>query len=450
MIVMKFGGTSVGGVEPIRRVVRIVTSKRTKQPVVVVSAMSKVTDTLYRIATAAQKGDVVSLEESLQELKKRHTSTAEELFTNNADVLRNAKGRIHELCDELAMFCRAVFALGELSPRSQATIVSYGELLSSSLVGMAMNAAGLKTCWVDAREMMITDDNRLQGKPNLEEIAMRVPRVIEHALEDNEAIITQGFIASMKNGEATILGRGGSDYSASLIGMALEAETIEIWTDVDGILTTDPRIVSEAHTLEKVSYEEAAEMANFGAKVLHPMTMEPAVMKHIPIRVLNSLAPENPGTYVLPENQIAPGVKSISCKDHIVVVNIFSMEMVDTAGFLMRVFGIFAKHNVSVDLIATSEANISLTVDSKQKIEKVRKELEAFAQVTIHTDKAQVSMVGKELSKTTGLMRRAFAEWDDIPVYMVSRDAADISLSVVVDKENMKEAVKRMHNQLFV
>lgn len=439
----------MGGVEPIQRVIRIVSAKREKQPIVVVSAMSKVTDLLYRIATAAKSGDVVGLEEALLELKKRHLDVAEQLLKDHTDALREARGRVHELCDSLSQFCRAVFALGELSPRSQATIVSYGELLSSSLVGIAMNAAELKTKWVDAREMIITDGNRLQGKPDLEEICRRVPMVIEYAIEDHEAIITQGFIAAMKNGEATILGRGGSDYSASLIGMAIEAETVEIWTDVDGILTTDPRIVAEAKTLEKVSFEEAAEMANFGAKVLHPMTIEPAVMKNIPIRVLNSHAPDVPGTYVLQDRLIEPGVKSISCKENILLVNIFSMQMVDAAGFLMKVFSVFDRYHVSVDLIATSEANISLTVDGKAQIQPVVEELSRLAEVKVMDDKAQVSLVGKQLTHTEGLMRRAFAEWDDIPVYMVSRDAADISLSVVVDRTNMKQAIKRMHNQLF-
>lgn len=449
MIVMKFGGTSVGGVEPIRRVVSIVKNKREERPIVVVSAMSKITDLLYRIASSARDGEVVAMEELLKDLKERHLKVAEELLSGDIENLRSARVRIHALCDSLAGFCHAVYALGELSPRSQATIVSYGELLSSTIVGRAMNSAGLKTYWVDARQMIITDDNRLEGKPDMDEIQRRVPQVINQAMNEAEAVITQGFIAAMPNGEATILGRGGSDYSASLIGMAIDAKTVEIWTDVDGILTTDPRIVPDARKLEQVSFEEAAEMAHFGAKVLHPMTIEPAVKKNIPIRVLNSHAPEVTGTQVLQDQLIEPGIKSISCKENILVMNIFSMKMIDAAGFLGKVFAVFGKHGVSVDLITTSEANISVTIDGKQNIKPVVNDLSEFCNVHVWEDKAQLSIVGKQLSATDGLIDKAFSNLEGVHVYMISQDAADISLSIVVDRDRVRDAVRTMHKNLF-
>lgn len=450
MIVMKFGGTSVGGVEPIRRVVSIVASKRDKQPVVVVSAMSKVTDLLYRIAASAQKGDVVAMVEELADLKQRHLTVAEELLAADTEHLRNARVAIHSLCDELSEFCHAVYALGELSPRSHAKIVSYGELLSSTLVGEAMNAAGLRTTWLDARKMIITDDNRLEGAPDLEEISLRVPERIHHAMEEAEAIITQGFIAAMKNGEPTILGRGGSDYSAALIGMALDAEVVEIWTDVDGILTTDPRIEPQARTLHEVSFHEAAEMAHFGAKVLHPMTIEPAIRKNIPIRVLNSHAPENSGTWVLPDEQITAGVKSISCKSGVRVITVFSMKKSEDISFLSRVFQLLERYRVAVDLLSTSEANLSFTVDGKQKIDRAIRELSTFADVTVLEGKAQVSLVGRQMSSTEDLLEKVFAHLQGIPVYLITRDAADMSLSVVVDDEHMQQVVRIMHQYIFV
>lgn len=329
MIVMKFGGTSVANFEAITRTISIVESKLASRPVVVVSALSKVTDLLYRIADAASAKDAKETAGLLGQLRMRHINLAAELLEQSPSLKENAIGRVNEICDALDGIANAVCALGELSDRNKAIIISNGELLSSTVICFAMNAKGIRTNFIDARQMMITSNDYLKGEPIEEEICARVPEMVEKAYHGADAVITQGFIGSNLDGEQTVLGRGGSDYSASLIGMAIGAEQIEIWTDVDGVRTADPRKVQNTLSLERISFEEAAEMAHFGAKVLHPLTIEPAVKKSIPIYVLNSMNPSGKGTAILRNELIEDGVKSVSFKESIRVINIFSMKMIN-------------------------------------------------------------------------------------------------------------------------
>lgn len=312
-----------------------------------------------------------------------------------------------------------------------------------------MNAKGIRTNWIDARKVMITNDSYLKGEPVVEEIVARVPGMVEEAYKGMDAVITQGFIASNLAGKQTVLGRGGSDYSASLIGMSIDAEKIEIWTDVDGVRTADPRKVQNTKYLEKISFEEAAEMAHFGAKVLHPLTIEPAVKKNIPIYVLNSMNPSGKGTAILRNELIEDGVKSVSFKENIRVINIFSMRMINTSGFLRRVFEIFSENKVSVDLISTSEANISVTVDASEKIDRVVAELSEFADVIVDDDKAQVSVIGKNIVRLNGMLKKTFAPLKRCNVYMISQGASFVNISFVVDREELTEVVQDLHDHLF-
>ena len=449
MIIMKFGGTSVGGYEEISRVISIIQGRLDKKPIVLTSAMSKVTDLLYKIADKAAAKQTDELETLIDNLRSRHICIAEQLLENNVDYMLEATSRVNEICDELEEFAKAICVLGELSPRSKAIIISNGELLSSTIIGYAMKARGIKTAWVDARKMIITDENSLKGEPNIQEIEKRVPEVISIAAQENEAVITQGFIASSVSGEPTVLGRGGSDYSASLVGMALNAEAVEIWTDVDGILTADPRKVPNAKPLDRISFEEAAEMAHFGAKVLHPSTIEPAMKKNIPIYVLNSKNPYSAGTSILGGGSICDGAKSVSSKEDILVINIFSTRMINASGFLGKVFSIFSSNKVSVDLISTSEANISVTIEGNQDITNVVKELSNFATVEVDKGKAQVSVVGQNLINSPAILEKIFAPLKDVKTYMVSQGASLISLSIVVDKEVKDEVVCAIHESIF-
>ena len=449
MIIMKFGGTSVANFEAITRTIFIIGGKLDQKPVVVVSALSKVTDLLYRISDAAASKDASLTKELLTELRQRHLVLASELLDQNPVQKESALQRVNLICDELDALANAVCAVGELSDRNKAIIISNGELLSSTIICFAMNAKGIRTNWIDARKMMVTNDAYMKGEPIVDEIVARVSGMIAGAYEGMDAVITQGFIASNLKGEQTVLGRGGSDYSASLIGMAVDAERIEIWTDVDGVRTADPRKVKNTKYLEKISFEEAAEMAHFGAKVLHPLTIEPAVKKNIPIYVLNSINPSGKGTAILRNELIEDGVKSVSFKENIRVINIFSMRMINTSGFLRRVFEIFSENKVSVDLISTSEANISVTVDASEKIDRLIEELSEFSDVIVDDDKAQVSVIGKNIVRLNGMLKKTFAPLKRCNVYMISQGASFVNISFVVDREELSEVVQDLHDHLF-
>ena len=448
MIVMKFGGTSVANFEAITRTIFIIGGKLDQKPVVVVSALSKVTDLLYRISDAAASRNEAETKELLSQLRKRHVDLAAELLAQS--VLKDeAVANVNSICDSIDSIAMAVCSLGELSDRNKAIIISKGEYLSSTIIAHAMNSKGIKTRWVDARDMMVTNNSYLKAEPDMSAIAERVPGVVAEAYEGMDAVITQGFVGVTGDGEPTVLGRGGSDYSASLIGMAVDAERIEIWTDVDGVRTADPRYVQNTKYLEKISFEEAAEMAHFGAKVLHPLTIEPAVKKNIPIYVLNSMNPSGKGTAILRNELIEDGVKSVSFKENIKVINIFSTRMINTSGFLRRVFEIFSESKVSVDLISTSEANISVTVDASQNIDPVVAELSEFADVIVDDDKSQVSVIGKNIVRLNGMLKKTFTPLKKCNVYMISQGASFVNISFVVDREELSEVVQDLHDHLF-
>ena len=446
---MKFGGTSVANYDAITRMISIVRGRLDEKPVVVVSALSKVTDLLYKISDEAAQRNRAGAMELLGQLRKRHLDLADELMEDSPEECGDAKEKINGICDSLVSFVDAVCAVGELSPRSKAIIISNGEYLSSNVICCAMNASGIRTNYIDARRMIVTDDNYLKGEPDMEAISDKVPGVVLGAYEYADAVITQGFVSATASGEPTVLGRGGSDYSASLIGMAIDAARIEIWTDVDGVRTADPRRVDNTKCLDKISFEEAAEMAHFGAKVLHPLTIEPAVKKNIPIYVLNSMNPEGQGTAILQSSFIEDGVKSVSCKENILVINIFSTKMINTSGFLKKVFAIFSEYKVSVDLISTSEANISVTVDASQDIRGVVGALSEFAEVYVDPDKSQVSVIGKNIVNLKGLLEQTFAPLRDCRIYMISQGASYVNISFVVDRSALTDVVRQIHKYLF-
>ena len=448
MIIMKFGGTSVANFEAITRTIFIIGGKLDQKPVVVVSALSKVTDLLYRISDAAAAGNETETKDLLSQLRQRHVDLAAELLSQS--VLKDeAVANVNSICDSLDSIAMAVCSLGELSDRNKAIIISKGEYLSSTIIAHAMNSKGIRTKWVDARDMMVTNKSYLKAEPDMSAIAERVPGVVSQAYEGVDAVITQGFVGVTADGEPTVLGRGGSDYSASLIGLAIDAERIEIWTDVDGVRTADPRSVKNTKYLEKISFEEAAEMAHFGAKVLHPLTIEPAVKKNIPIYVLNSMNPSGKGTAILRNELIEDGVKSVSFKENIKVINIFSTRMINTSGFLRRVFEIFSESKVSVDLISTSEANISVTVDATQNIDSVVAQLSEFADVIVDDDKSQVSVIGKNIVRLNGMLKKTFTPLKKCNVYMISQGASFVNISFVVDREELADVVQDLHDHLF-
>jgi aspartate kinase len=450
MIVMKFGGTSVQDSAAIERLIEIVQRKIELRPVIVVSALSKVTDSLQNIANLSFRGDLKSALALTESLQKRHIEMVSELLNENQAYLAESLSQIDDYFVKLREIVGVVNILEELSNKSMAKILSFGELLSSYIIYRALNNSGVKCAIADARGFIITDDEFLKGEPDYNSIRELAPKALNSALEGNDVVITQGFISGTKDGLNTVLGRGGSDYTAALIGMAMGATEIEIWTDVDGVHTTDPRRVGNTRSISTMSFSEAAELSFFGAKVLHPATIQPAIEKNIPVRVLNSTEPQNRGTLILRDDEItSSGVRAISFKENIIVINIFSMKMLNTFGFLTKLFEVFGKYGVSVDLISTSEVSVSLTVDNDHNLDKLTQEISRFANVTVKYDKSQVSVVGKNLKETKGLAKRIFGAICEHNITMISQGASDINVSFVVNKEDLDCVITALHKEFF-
>lgn len=450
MIVMKFGGTSVQDSAAVNRLVEIVRKKIHLHPVVVVSALSKVTDTLQKIANQSYKGDLKSALLLTETLQERHILMVSQLLGENQPYLEETLSEINEYFVKLKEIAGVVNILEELSNKSMAKILSFGELLSSYIIHRALNNTGIKCEIADARCFIITDDEYLKGEPDYNCIKELAPIALNRAFEQSDVVITQGFISGTKDGQNTLLGRGGSDYTAALIGMAMNAQEIEIWTDVDGVHTTDPRRVGNTRSINTMSFSEAAELSFFGAKVLHPATIQPAIEKNIPVRVLNSTEPLKRGTLILKDEEVQScGVRAISFKENIVVINVFSMKMLNTFGFLTKLFEVFGKYGVSVDLISTSEVSVSLTVDNDLNLDSVTKEISRFANVSVNYDKSQVSVVGKNLKETKGLAKRIFGAICEHNITMISQGASDINVSFVVNKEDLDLVVTALHKEFF-
>ena len=449
MIIMKFGGTSVADATAMLRTISIVESKLAQKPVMVVSACAKVTDGLYNIISLAEACKQEEAADAITALKARHMGIVDDINATLPEVNERKDRDVRNKINRIFATLEEHLGEGNMSECDKAVIISSGEYLSSTIIAYAMNMRGTKTHWVDARSMIITDEDFLKASPRMDILEVSAARVVKEAYAKYQTIITQGFISATEDGRPTLLGRGGSDYTASLIGMAIDADRIEIWTDVDGVRTADPRIVSNTKGLHKLSYEEATEMARFGAKVLHPLTLEPAQKKNIPVYVLNSMNPQNEGTAVLSRACVFDGIKTLSYKENIRVINIYSMKMINTVGFMEKVFKTFARHNVSVDLLSSSEASITVTVEASQNVDGAVKGLSTFADVTVDRDKAQISIIGKNIIGVRGLLASVFNAVIDSKIYMISQDTTYLNLSIVVDRPEMADVLKKLHQNLF-
>ncbi len=449
MILMKFGGTSVKDKNAIERVISIVRGRMADKPLVVVSALAKVTRVLCSIAEEAEAQHLKEVDELLDSLRDRHTSLAAELLSDNPGILAECVSDVNSILDSLADFAHGVCQIGELSPRSYARIVSTGEVLSSKIVAAAMNVYGLSCRWLDARKMIVTDCSYMSAVPDLDATGANVRRLVPEAAKGVAVVLTQGFIASSTEGSPSVLGFEGSDYSAAIFGMALDAERIEIWTDVDGIRSADPRKVPETRRIEKVSYDEASEMAYLGARVLHPLTIEPARRRNIPVYVLNSMSPEAPGSIVTYE-QVKPGPKSVAVKEDIDYLEITSEKIVGVTAMLAGIFNAAAANAVKVVLAGASEARAGITLESGQPgFEAFVSQLRDTFGVMVYKDKAEVSVVGNAAVTTPGLSDKILSAAGDAAVYMTSQSPTLLSTSIVVDKAATGDIVVRLHDALF-
>ncbi len=445
---MKFGGTSVKDAEAFSRVARIVLGERENVPVVVTSAMAKVTDALLSAFDVAKKGDSSGAFSSLEEHFDRHKAVAEELLESPRQKAFLAELDLTK--EELSGFLLRVERRSLPLQMLKDAIVSSGEQLSSRLLAEVCKVYGLNARQVDARRIIVTDDEYGSAKPIWEETENFVQLELNSLLEAGEVPIIGGFIASNRSGETTTLGRGGSDYSAALVGAALRAREIQIWTDVTGVLTCDPRICSDARTIDVLSYNEAAELAYFGAKVLHPKTIQPAVDYSIPVRVCNSHKPNEKGTMVLATSDVSPNkIKSIAHKTGISILRISSARMLGSYGFMSALFQVFERFRTVIDVISTSEVSVALTLDNIDSLEKIITELERLGDVEIEHSYAVICIVGEGLRASSGLASKIFSTIEDINISLISHGASSVNMTFVVKEEKVAEVIKRLHDSFF-
>jgi aspartate kinase len=436
MIVMKFGGTSVESREAIGRVAGIVRARLLRRPVVVVSAMGRTTNKLLAIAAAAVRGDRSDALDQLDQLREMHLCQSV-----------GVEQEIGEHFDELGELVRGLAVMGEMTPRATDAVSSYGERISSIIVAEAFRRCGMDAVHLDSRRVIVTDERHTHAAPIFAETDAR----LAGAIRDVKGVVVMGgFIGSTMDGVTTTLGRGGSDYTAAIVGAGIGAEEIQIWTDVDGMLTADPTILPGGHRLKTCSFAEAAELAYFGAKVLHPATVIPAIEKNIPMRILNSRRPQCEGTLIVAEAPpCSNAIRSIACKRNITLVNLVSTRMLGAHGFLRRIFEVFDRFETPVDMLATSEVSVSLTIDSTQSLDAIRAELETFAEVSIESDQAIVCLVGDNIRSSPGVAGRVFGAVEHINVRMISQGASLLNISFVIAAADLAPAVESLHREFF-
>ena len=435
-LVMKFGGSSVADAACMRQAASLVEAALPQSPLVVLSAMGKTTNALFEAAGCAERGDLIAALEILIRIRAHHDDTARELC-----------GGVPELAEafqELELLLRGVALLRELSPRSRDAIASFGERLSTRIFAAFTSAE-----WLDARTVLRTDARFGEAQPDTAAIPILARLRLQPLLGRGRAVITQGYIGATRDGLTTTLGRGGSDYSAALLGAAIEATEVQIWTDVEGVLSADPRVVPGALPIPELGFAEAAELAAFGAKVLHPATIQPAVDADIPVTVRHTARPEGRFTTISSEVKTGRAVTALASRGPVTILTVSSTRMLAQSGFLARLFEVFGRHGVSVDLVATAEVSVSLTVEADALLDAIVNELAAFATVRTTEGRAIIAIVGERLKRTAGLSARIFSALRDINVEMISMGANEINLSLVVRLEEADEAMRRLHRALI-
>ncbi len=438
MIVMKFGGTSLGNAQRIANVSMIIKEAIYKKPIIVVSAIARVTDSLIALAeeSAQGRGD-----EALAKIKKFHEGIINELHLSSS--------LLEKEFEELAFLMNKTKHEKELTTKTLDHFQSYGERLSSKIVSAELNKIGLKAKAFSSWDIgLLTTPDYGNAEP-IEESYILIKKAL--SLTNFVPIIT-GFIGKTKTGEITTLGRGGSDYSAAIIGNAIDAEEIQIWTDVDGILSTDPKIIPQAKIIPEVSFAEASELAYFGAKVLHPKTILPAMQKNIPVRVLNSFNPDKKGTLILknPTSQIFK-IKAIAVKKNITLIDIESSRMLGAYGFLARIFSIFNKYKKSVDVLATSEVSVSLTIDNQTHLEEIQEELAKIGRVNIYHEQAIICIVGEGMREALEVPGKTFTllAKNKIRIDLISQGASQVNITFLVEEKDVERALQLLHKLYF-
>ena len=450
MVVQKFGGTSVADPEAIRRLIAIVRTTRARDgrgPSVVVSAMSGVTDALLAIATAAANGRQDEALSRIEQLRTRHVSTAHALAPAASPALEPI---LNGQFDQLVAIVNALAVLREASPRTLDVVAAVGELLSSRIIAAALEHEGVPSAWVDARRVIITNDEHTRATPLLRETNAALRATVLPLVDAGRVPVLGGFVGATLHGHTTTLGRGGSDYSGALVGAGIDAAEIQIWTDVDGMLTADPRVIAAPRLVPQLSFAEAAELAYFGAKVLHPSTIRPAVDRNIPVRILNSRKPEGSGTLITADRaRNGTPVAALACKRDVTVVDIASSRMLEAYGFLRQVFEIFERYTTAVDVVTTSEVSVSVTVDDRRHLDAIVVALKEVADVSIEHEMALLCAVGDRLRDEPAIAARVVGVLEEVPLRMISQAASRRNITVILRQGDLPHAMQRLHQELF-
>ena len=444
-VVMKFGGTSLEDPAAIRRAIELVEGSRYR-PVVVASALALVTDRLLEAATVAAQGRLPLALESLQQLEQRHLGVARELVGDLAYA--SLEGPLRGDFALLRELARTIASCAELSARLQDHFLGVGESLASKIVQAALSAAGRDAAWVDAWACIVTDAAHTQATPLWEETNLRLRSAFLPLLDAGKIPVMGGFIGATRDGVPTTLGRGGSDFSAAILGAALNARHIEIWTDVDGILTADPKLCPDARRVPRLSFEEAADLAYFGAKVLHPAAIVPAMRQNIPVVVRNSRYPQGPGTEIaaLP---IEPWVvKAVTAKRGVAVVDVEAVRWL-APELLREVFEVLEHHRYRPDLLSVSRGSLTLLVESTESLPAVAEQLRGLANVRWQNHRALVSLVGEKLRRQPEVASQVFGALADVDLRMICQGASERCISFLVEEARAEEVVRRLHRLFF-
>jgi aspartate kinase len=451
MVVQKFGGTSVADPAAIRRLIEIVRAARTRDgrgPAVVVSAMSGVTDRLLGLAASAGAMQLDQALSTTRQIRERHLATAHDLVGGAA--LETLVSQIDAQMDELADLVRALAVLREVSPRTLDVIAAIGELLSSRIVAAALACAGIPATWIDARQAIVTTDEHTRATPLGRETRERLQSLVHPVLQAGRVPVVGGFVGATVAGHTSTLGRGGSDYSGALVGAGIDAAEIQIWTDVDGMLSADPRVIKSPRLVEQLSFAEAAELAYFGAKVLHPSTILPAVERNIPVRILNSSKPDAAGTLITGAGSPArTGLTGLASKGDVTVIDITSTRMLMAYGFLRRVFEVFERFKTAVDMVTTSEVSVSVTVDDVRHIDGIVQALSEFSEVAVERHMSLLCAVGDVLQDEPEMAARVVGVLEEVPLRMISQAASRRNITVVLRQADLPHAMERLHEEFF-
>ncbi len=446
-VVMKFGGSSVADADCMRQVATLVERALPEAPLVVLSAMGKTTDALFRAARAAVAGQLELARREAQSVAARHLDAARGLFDGQPP--EELEAALAQRFDELDRIFQGLALLGELSPRSMDAIAARGELLSTTLFAAYFRARSPASAWFDAREVVRTDSSHGAAQPRAELLRALVRSKLAPLLGPGRAVVTQGYIGADESGATTTLGRGGSDWSASLFGAALGVREVQIWTDVEGVYTADPRLAARAEPIAELSFAEAAELAAFGAKVLHPATIQPAVEADIPVTVRHTLRPAGRFTTIRGASRGARAVTAIAMRGPVHVLTVTSSRMLAQAGFLARLFEVFRERGVSVDLVATAEVSVSLTVEADAPLDELVAAITPFARCDVARERAIVAVVGERLRDTPGVSAAALTALASFHVEMLSMGANEINLSVVLERSAAPAALAALHARFF-